>query len=221
MKKILTFFLTIALLLILTVGMTATSPPEYTDYSGNYLGEFCVDPPIDSIAYFNGEGEIVNSMTAHFIDFDVSENGQYLSFTTSNLLVTSIYIKGGNGYRIYEWPEGVSSAENLVSPLNGGGQVPKISHYGLGFIIIVKPTPTIGPTPKTTPTSSISPTPIPTPTLTISPTPTPTIMPTTTLSPTPTSYNPETGDGPDSNVYLYIVSILFGVGIGFLLIKKR
>lgn len=221
MRKILTFFLTIAMLLSISFGMIAASPPEYIDHSGNYLGEFSIDPPIDCVVYFNNDGEITNSLTNHFINFDVSENGQYLSFTTSNLLVTSIFIKGGNGYRIYEWSEGIGSAKDLVSPLNGGGQIPRISHYGLGFIVIIKPTvtPTLSPTPKITPTPTPKTTPTVAPTPKVTPTPTPIVTPTitpipsTTISPTPTSYNPETGDISNSNTYIFLLLTICSLAI--------
>lgn len=113
----------------------------YTDYEGNYNGIYKVDPPENHTVYFNEVGNTVDYETDMYIDFFVADDGIELSFKAYNICVNEVYVKGGNGYRIYDLG-GVYSAEGLVSPLNNGGNIPQISHYGLIDINICKPKPT-------------------------------------------------------------------------------
>ena len=128
----------------------------YTDHEGNYNGIYKVDPPENHTVYFNEAGNTVDYETDIHIKFFVSDDGVELSFKAYNICVNEVYVKGGNGYRIYDLG-GVYSAEGLVSPLNNGGNTPQISHYGLIDIDICKPKPTeatIVPTETTKPTEA-------------------------------------------------------------------
>lgn len=110
-----------------------------------------------------------------YIDFFVADDGIELSFKAYNICVNKVYVKGGNGYRVYDLG-GVYSTEGLVSPLNNGGNIPQISHYGLVDIDICKPQPT-----ETTIVETTRPT-----ETTIAPTET-TIAPTETTHPSETT----------------------------------
>ena len=128
----------------------------YTDHKGNYNGIYKVDPPENHTVYFNEAGNTVDYETDMYIKFFVSDDGVDLSFKAYNVCVNEVYVKGGNGYRIYSL-SGANSAEGLVSPVNNGGNTPQISHYGLIDIDICKPKPTestIVPTETTKPSET-------------------------------------------------------------------
>ena len=163
--------------LIFILNDFVNASASFEDFNGNYSGIFKIDPPIETVVYIDDGENIVSNETDNYVSFTLDKDGTSLSFTTKNVLITEVYLKGADNYRIYTWVNGISEAKNLTCPINQGGQVPQISHYGFGSFIIVKPTPT--PTSAPTP----SPTPEPTPEPTASPTPTPTPEPT----PTPTT----------------------------------
>jgi hypothetical protein len=51
-----------------------------------------------------------------------------LDFSATGGLVDVAYVKGGPNYNEYDYNPAVASDTNLVSPLNGGDQVPAVSH---------------------------------------------------------------------------------------------
>ena len=62
------------------------------------------------------------------VDVTYHQNNS-LDFTATGGLVYVAYVKGGDNYNTYDYrPGGVASDTNLVSPDNGGGQVPAVSH---------------------------------------------------------------------------------------------
>ena len=51
-----------------------------------------------------------------------------LDFSATGGVVDIAYVKGGDNYNEYKYNPAVTSDTNLVSPLNGGNQVPAVSH---------------------------------------------------------------------------------------------
>lgn len=129
MKKVFAIIFTLIVLLLIPMSVVAVT--QQIDVKGNTGGFVKIEPPIDTTVYFDESGNKSHNITNRYIVFDVSDDGKTLSFYGVNVCVASLYVKGGNGYRIYDFGVGVSSAEGLESPLNNGGNVPEISHYGL------------------------------------------------------------------------------------------
>jgi hypothetical protein len=128
------------------------------------------------------------------VTIDLSSDGVFLTFTTTNAIVMQVFVKGGtSGQNLYDYSGGggISHDDGLKSPLNANESQPAISH--LDFCIVQlesSPTPTPTASPTATPTASPTPTPTATPTATPTgqPTPSPTATPTATPigHPTPT-----------------------------------
>jgi hypothetical protein len=72
-----------------------------------------------------------------------------LDFSATGGVVDIAYVKGGPNFNEYDYNPAVTSDTNLVSPLNGGNQVPAVSHS----VYCVQPNET---TTSTTETSSSS-----------------------------------------------------------------
>lgn len=154
MKKLFALLMAIAVVAIL--GAMSHADTTYQDFDGNYAGLIKVDGSEGTTVYLNDDGTQSAVATDKYIVF--TTDGTHLSFVATGVLVDSMYMKGGDGYRIYTFNPAVASAEDLECPLNNGGNVPTISHYGLvGFMIpTITPTPTITITP--TPTEDVTPT---------------------------------------------------------------
>ena len=211
MKKKLGFLFVLLLSVIVLASTVVLADPSiptdnWQDFSGNYSGIYKVDPPVNKTTYFNDDLTVSSGVTGRYIVFSISD-GKYLSFTATNLLINGAYVKGSCGYRIYTFTPAVSSASDLRAPLNGGENIPNISHYGLVQIllpIVVTPTPTGTPTvtptgtPTVTPTGT--PTVTPTGTPTVTPTGTPTVTPTGTPTVTPTGTPTVTPTGTPTDV---------------------
>ncbi len=92
-----------------------------------------------------------SSGSAGGVTVDVTYNGDNsLDFEATGGLVYVAFVKGGNNYNEYDYrPDGVASDTDLVSPLNGGGQVPAVSHS----VFCVKKTTTTTTTTQTTSTT--------------------------------------------------------------------
>src|SRR5436305_8855706 len=94
------------------------------------------------------------------------QNGKELSISAvkEGVTVTAIVVKGGDGYNVYvPGKKGLSDSapwEKLISPRNGGRQVPTISHWFLcGKKEETKPTETTKPTDTAKPTATRTSTP--------------------------------------------------------------
>ena len=150
--KVLAITLTVLLTLALAMALvSATSSVSFQDFEGNYTNSYTVDPPEDKIIYLNNDGTKSNVVTDKYVVFDVSDDGTRLSFQATGILVYQIFLKGGEHYRIYSFlPDGVTEANDLVCPLNHGGNIPQISHYGLIEVGIPTETTTTGTTTGTT-----------------------------------------------------------------------
>jgi hypothetical protein len=88
--------------------------PDCEDYS---LTGFKIDPPV------NG--------TTDGISYTLSDDGKFLDWDAiEGVSVSKVIIKGGNKANVYSYnPPIAFSDSDLVSPLNNGGQIPKISHF--------------------------------------------------------------------------------------------
>lgn len=64
-----------------------------------------------------------------------SNDGKTLSWQTNKPGIVSITVKGGNSQNLYNygWPNNLTLDGGLVSPLNGGGNVPSISHVDICY----------------------------------------------------------------------------------------
>jgi len=101
----------------------------------------------DEIFYFNADGSEADGETNYWVSFEV--DGQYLSFTSNNVIITSVTVKGGNAHYIYT--NLGSSESGMHAPLVGnveqnGGNIPDISHYNFTFEIddVPPPPPLLG-----------------------------------------------------------------------------
>ena len=183
-------FLVFLLSALLLCSFMVFAAPSYTyvDYPGNYTGGIVTDD-VSKTVYFNDDLSVSSGPTSRYIIFTVS--GQYLSFSATNILVTSLCVKGADNYRIYTFNPAAASADSLCAPLNGGGNIPAVSHYvliGVTLPPVVTPTetPTLTPTDDPTLTPTETPTLTPTETPTLTPTETPTLTPTETPTIEPT-----------------------------------
>lgn len=194
MKKILSLLALISITFMLCFPASAETTYEDTLHD-NIHGIVDVDGYADATLYFNDDGSASETPTGHSITFTITDT-KYVAFSTTNLLVNELYVKGGDNYRIYTFNPAVTEAEGLCSPLNDGENIPVISHYGLLQFTIIIPTPT--------PTIEVTPT--------IETTPTPTVPATPTLPELP-----QTG-GVDMNLMYLLGASLIASGI---LIKRR
>jgi len=140
MKTRVWFVLAMLAAVITLSSFVVLAATNYTDYSGNYSGVYKVEGYGNSVVYFNEDMSVSNDPTSRFITFTVNDN-KYLAFAATNVLAGSIYVKGGDGYRIYVFDPAVDSASDLRSPLNGGSNIPDISHYGLALLPVPPPPP--------------------------------------------------------------------------------
>jgi hypothetical protein len=105
---------------------TATESSNYHDHTGNITT--C---PAHTIQ-FNGQIKTGSGSTALF-HWAVTQN-KYVAITQIDPTVTGLtaYLKGGDGYRVYH---PVISGQQMRSPLNGGHNVPDLSHWMLCYTI--------------------------------------------------------------------------------------
>lgn len=135
MRRVLFGVILVALLFLTVFPVTASY--DFADFDGNYNGSYKIDPPVSKVIFFDDSGQITNRHTETYVDFIISDTGQELSFTTKGILVTSLFLKGGNAYRIYSFGSGIQKATGLTCPDNGGGITPRISHYGLDQTVLL------------------------------------------------------------------------------------
>jgi hypothetical protein len=133
----------VALVAGLTVALTAgsagaasPSDPRADFHSGNVVNCGQIGLPDDTLAFANGTGSID----------DGNVSGVVVNGTTVNVddpapgvVIHAVVVKGGPAYNVYSTNSGtppgnhVPPAEDLpteyISPLNGGGNVPTVSHW--------------------------------------------------------------------------------------------
>jgi hypothetical protein len=62
----------------------------------------------------------------------------------SNVVIDAVVVKGGNGYNVYDdpsvLPPSLQPPQHYISPLNGGGNVPAVSHWFICYHLAEGPT---------------------------------------------------------------------------------
>ena len=71
-----------------------------------------------------------SSTTRDGLKFTVT-GGKYIEFSrvSGSNVVTAVVVKGGEFTYVYDYGNGATSGAGLRAPLNGGGNIPDISHY--------------------------------------------------------------------------------------------
>jgi len=83
------------LVLAMTLSTFASGATPGDPIPGNDGGGY----DSDEIFYFNADGSEADGETDYWVSFEV--DGQYLSFTSNNVIITSVTVKGGNAHYIY------------------------------------------------------------------------------------------------------------------------
>jgi hypothetical protein len=110
-------------------GALATSlPPSVTPtpHEGNITE--CKDGYITIFVNGNsgtGDDSVSNGGVTVNVHFDADNT---LDWTATGGTVSIVYVKGGDGYNEYDYNPAVTSDTGLAAPLNGGENVPDISH---------------------------------------------------------------------------------------------
>ena len=119
----------------LAPSYTSTGGVTPTTYQGNTSGggsSSC------SALNFGSNGTKVDgaySQTFAGYKFTVSADKQSVSFapvagTTPTTVILAVIVKGGPAYNVYDYSGSFRLSDGgLTSPLNGGGNIPQISHY--------------------------------------------------------------------------------------------
>ena len=205
----------VAVMTLGAAGAVSAASVVPTSHEGNITasGEHAARCPDGSAAIDVGGGVAYGyygSMNVHVIYHDDDS----IDFHTEGGTVSVAFVKGGDGYNKYAYSPAVTADDNLVSPLNGGQNVPEVSHTVWCVTeddAEETEEPTKEPTqePTSEPTQSVEPTQEPTsePTQSVEPTsePTQSVEPTTepsqstepTTEPTP-SDPPEESEEPTS-----------------------
>jgi hypothetical protein len=93
------------------------SDPRAQFFSGN--ATTCADIGLGSSTETTGDANVQATVSAH------QPEGEELNVVLGpNVIIDGILVKGGNGYNVYS-----SAVPGMISPLNGGGNIPAISHF--------------------------------------------------------------------------------------------
>ena len=131
----------------ITPSYRSTGGVTPTTYQGNTSGE---GSSSCSALGFGSAGTKVDgaySRTFSGYVFTVSADKQSLSFapvagTTPTTAIVAVIVKGGPAYNVYDYSGSFRLSDGgLVSPVNGGGNIPQISHY----VVCVGPRPVTPP----------------------------------------------------------------------------
>jgi hypothetical protein len=107
-------------------GVTATT------YDGNTSGEGNSSCSALGLGSTGTKVDGAYSQSVGGYRFTVSSSKQSLSFApvgTPTTAIRAVIVKGGPAYNVYRYSAGQTSDAGLTSPLNGGGNIPTISHY--------------------------------------------------------------------------------------------
>ena len=116
-------FLAVAGAAARTVSAASVAP---IPHDGNVTAKDNGCPDGDLVIVIGGG---VASGSAGGVTINVTYNADNsLDFSATGGLVDIAYVKGGDKYNEYKYNPAVASDTNLVSPLNGGNQVPAVSH---------------------------------------------------------------------------------------------
>ena len=151
MKLIRNTFLALSLV---TAGVfVAVAGPASADSPSDPRAQFspgnattCGDIGFGSSIETTGDANVTATVSAH------QPEGEELNVVLGpNVVIDAILVKGGNGYNVYS-----SAVPSMISPLNGGGNIPAISHYVICYHLGTTTTET--PPQETTPTTTQAPT---------------------------------------------------------------
>jgi hypothetical protein len=121
------------------------SDPRAQFFPGN--ATTCADIGLGSSIETTGDSNVQATVSAH------QPEGEELNVVLGpNVVIDGILVKGGNGYNVYS-----SAVSSMIAPLNGGGNIPGISHYVICYHLgqTTQQTP---PTQETPPTQQSTPT---------------------------------------------------------------
>ena len=121
----------VALLVFFAVAGAAARPASAASvtpiaHSGNVTDKDNGCPDGDIVIVVDGNkttgsaGGVTITVTYH--------DNNSLDFSATGGVVDVAYVKGGDNFNEYDYNPAVASDTNLVSPLNGGNQVPAVSH---------------------------------------------------------------------------------------------
>jgi hypothetical protein len=106
------------------------SDPRAQFFSGN--ATTCADIGLGSSTGTTGDANVQATVSAH------QPEGEELNVVLGpNVVIDGILVKGGNGYNVYS-----SAVPSMISPLNGGGNIPTISHFVVCYHLGTPPTET-------------------------------------------------------------------------------
>ena len=211
---------------VVVAGTTASAVGNPVEYSGNVTT--CAQVNFAGSTWY--EGTVTSSVggTAWFAATVTQNKFVTISAVATGVTFQAVVVKGGNGYNVYNPP-----VLNMQSPLNGGDNIPDLSHW-FACYTYDPPVTTVAPT-----TTTIAPT---TTTIAVTTTteqdsgpPTTVVVTTTTdpagddgqrsLAPLPTTTVrgalPITGNGQASGQLLLIGFLLMGFGSVVLLLSRR
>ena len=113
-------------------GAASPSDGRATFHSGNVVNCGQVGFAGSQTAFGNG----ANPITAGGFTTTITGSGTQANITLplpAGVAVQAVVVKGGPAYNVYSnaavLPPTLASPQNYISPLNGGGNVPTISHW--------------------------------------------------------------------------------------------
>lgn len=128
----------ILMLVLAMVFSTFASGLTVVVIDGNDSMTYKVDPPKSKMFYFNELMEEVEGPTDYWIDFVIDDDE--LSFTSQNLDIAAVSVKGGPNYNLYTDLD--DSESGLTAPINPKNNMPYgISHYSFDFSFTPPPPP--------------------------------------------------------------------------------
>jgi len=211
-------------------GTSAAPVVNPVEVSGNVTT--CAKMGFAGSTQYNGNVSTSVAVTALFTVTVTSNKFVTISSVAAGVTFQVVVLKGGDGYNVYNPP-----VANMQSPLNGGGNIPDLSHWFACYTDVPAVT-----TPSTTPPSTTPPSTTPPSTTPPSTTPPSTTPPSTTLelavgaatsttteqkslAPLPTTTErgalPITGNGRASGQLLLLGFLLMGFGSVILLLSRR
>ncbi|MBE1501093.1 LPXTG-motif cell wall-anchored protein [Amycolatopsis lexingtonensis] len=159
------------------------------------------------------------------IDFTggVPDKDKSLTITgiAKGVTITAVVVKGGDGYNVYDAGKlGDLPWKDLISPKNGGRQIPTISHWFVcGTTKTTPPTETTAPTKPSTPATET--------TKPSAPASSETVAPTSTTAPAAVPAGNESGTGGglantgfDNSWLIWVAALLLVAGGGLLALLK-
>ena len=191
-------------------GTSAAPVVNPVEVSGNVTT--CAKMGFAGSTQYNGNVSTSVAVTALFTVTVTSNQFVTISSVAAGVTFQVVVLKGGDGYNVYNPP-----VANMQSPLNGGGNIPDLSHWFACYTDVPAVT-----TPSTTPPSTTP----PSTTLELAVgAATSTTTEQKSLAPLPTTTErgalPITGNGRASGQLLLLGFLLMGFGSVILLLSRR